>query len=435
MLRSVLRRNASKFEEQYASTGSNMRGGKAREKTALQISLAKGEPGALIGVLQPLAKRGISVRNISNRRAAYNEPGDYTTVFLDVEAYHKNPLFEEALSEIKANSKYLSVTGSWVIPWFPTEIQELDMLDQSTLAAGSDLQDDPENPHPGFHDAEYRERRRKITKAAMSFRYGHKIPEVEYTPQENAAWSMVWDKLTALHPTHACKQFNYIFPRLVEGAGYTRERIPQLQTVSDFLNDATGFTIRPVTGLLSSRDFLNALAFKTFFSTQYIRHYSKPLYTPEPDVIHELMGHAPLFADPDFAKLSQQIGMASLGASDADIEKLARCYWYTVEFGMCMQGASPKVYGAGLLSSFGEMEYSLYGQPQLVDWDPFDAAKRPFPITKYQPLYYVAKDFKDAGDKFLKFAASLDPPFKLEYNEAARKVRVFPRDTESMLSE
>lgn len=134
----------------------------------------------------------------------------------------------------------------------------------------------------------------------------------------------MYDKLKNLYQKYACSQLNYVFPLLEENCGYSNKNIPQLEDISKFLKDATGFSLRPVAGLLSSRDFLNGLAFRVFHSTQYLRHHSKPFYTPEPDIVHELMGHVPLFADPDFADFSHEIGLASIGVSDEAIEQLAR---------------------------------------------------------------------------------------------------------------
>ena len=213
--------------------------------------------------------------------------------------------------------------------------------------------------------------------------------------------------------------------------------------------------MRPVAGLLSSRDFLNGLAFRVFFSTQYIRHHSMPLYTPEPDICHELLGHAPvscslastgaplslplkrshvpffststfsnfqMFADRDFADFSQEIGLASLGASDEDILKLARCYWHSVEFGLCLEDGKNKAYGAGLLSSFGELEYACgegeagAKRPEIVPWDPQVASHQEFPITTYQPLYFLADSLQDAKYKMREFCEDLPRPFFAQCN-------------------
>lgn len=423
------------FSEQYASAGSGMKGVQGRKKTSLQCSLESSRPGAAVDVLLPFKEAGINIHHISNRPRSYESKCQFQTMFLDVDAHISDPKMQKVVEALKTLCPAVSVVGSWNVPWYPNSIEGLDNLDQTTLAAGGDLQDDPENPHPGFHDKEYRARRKEIADNAMSYRYGQKIPEVKYTQQEIDAWSLIWDKLTALYPTHACRQYNRVLPLLIENAGYHRRNIPQLQDISEYLREATGFTVRPVTGLLTSRDFLNALAFRVFFSTQYIRHYSQPLYTPEPDVVHEVMGHVPLFADPDFADFSQAIGIASLGATEDGITELARCYWYTVEFGLCRQPGGIRAFGAGILSSFGELQYSLSDQPKYLPWDPFVAAKMPFPITKYQPTYFVADDFTDALKKLKQFTEQLDTPIKIVYNEHTKKVHSYPKSASAMLQD
>jgi phenylalanine-4-hydroxylase len=218
---------------------------------------------------------------------------------------------------------------------------------------------------------------------------------------------------------------------LIKNCGYSRDNIPQQQDISEFLQNRTNFRMRPVAGLLSSRDFLNGLAFRVFFSTQYIRHHSQPLYTPEPDICHELLGHAPMFCDRDFADFSQEIGLASLGASDEDVQKLAHCYWHSVEFGLCREDGKNKAYGAGLLSSFGELEFACADDhpgadepPKIKDWDPAVAATQAFPITKYQPVYFLASSLGDAKQRMREFCEDLPRPFFALHNTQTNTVHI-----------
>ncbi|KAG5454942.1 Phenylalanine-4-hydroxylase [Clonorchis sinensis] len=395
------------------------------EGTSLIFSLRE-EVGCLTRALMVFKDAGVNLVHIESR------PSKQRKKFYDflVISEKGSGNIEEATNNLKKIGAMVIVLGPRAdighqaelseIPWFPSSIKELDKFANRVLNYGAELDAD----HPGFKDPEYRARRKQCADIAINYRHGQPIPHIEYTPEEVETWGKMFDKLTELYPTHACREYNHVFPLLVENCGYRRDNIPQLDVVSDYLKGCTGFTLRPVAGLLSSRDFLAGLAFRVFHSTQYIRHSSLPLYTPEPDVCHELMGHVPLLADQEFAQFSQEIGLASLGASDEDITRLASCYWFTVEFGMCKEAGGLRAYGAGLLSSYGELKYCLSDKPTRVPFEPTEAASQPYPITEFQPKYFVAENFASAKTKFRNFAQSIKRPFSVRYDPYTQSVEV-----------
>ena len=173
------------------------------------------------------------------------------------------------------------------------------------------------------------------------------------------------------------------------------------------------------------------------------------------DICHELLGHAPMFADTDFADFSQEIGLASLGASDEEIKKLAALYWFTVEFGMVRDSVTNelKAYGAGLLSSCGELEYSCTSEfrqeagatehkagtkhheywetdcaevtiADVLPFDPHVASTTEFPITHYQPKYFAANSLNDVKLQLRKYCSEIPRPFHVRYNNVTGHVWV-----------
>merc|ERR1739838_742455 len=377
--------------------------------------------GALAESLKIFKRHQVNLRHIESR-SSIRVPGYEFMVEVDSSVGD----VEGALENIKQESSYFQIItrnykeNTEAVPWFPRKIQDLDKFANQILSYGSELDSD----HPGFTDPVYRARRKEFADIAFHYKHGTPIPRVNYTEQEKGVWKVVFKNLTRLYKTHACYEHNHVFPLLEENCGYSEDDIPQLQSVSDFLKSVTGFQLRPVAGLLSSRDFLAGLAFRVFHSTQYIRHHTRPNYTPEPDVCHELLGHVPLFADPAFAQFSQEIGLASLGASDEYIEKLATCYWFTVEFGVTRQNGQLKAYGAGLLSSFGELEWCLSGKPELRNFEPEKTGVTKYPITQHQPLYYVTESFEDAKQKMIDFSSKIPRPFGVRYNSYTQSIEI-----------
>jgi phenylalanine-4-hydroxylase len=242
--------------------------------------------------------------------------------------------------------------------------------------------------HPGFHDRDYRRRRDEIARAALEHREGDPAPHIIYTAEEHGVWREVWRHLEPLHERYACRAYREAATRVA----LSRERIPQLDAVNAVIEPLHGFRMLPVAGLVTAGAFLERLARGVFLSTQYMRHHSVPLYTPEPDVVHELIGHAATFAHPDFVRLNRAFGRAVLGASAEDVERIGRLYWYTLEFGVVREEGRLKVFGAGLLSSFGELG-RFETEEGLDDWDVERIAATPYDPTHYQARLFVAPSF------------------------------------------
>ncbi len=244
---------------------------------------------------------------------------------------------------------------------------------------------DPE--HPGFRDPAYRARRNAIARLAFGHTPGDPAPTVAYTDEEHGVWRQVRELLDPRHRVSA----NSEYLECAAAAALDPERIPQLEEVNARIRAISGFRMQPVAGLVTARAFLSCLADRIFLATQYIRHPSRPLYTPEPDVIHELVGHAASFAHPAYSELSAHFGRAARAADEEEVERIARLYWFTLEFGAALEDGTPKAYGAGLLSSVGELD--RLAEVELRRFDCRTMAETPFDPTDFQPFYFVAPSF------------------------------------------
>ncbi len=243
--------------------------------------------------------------------------------------------------------------------------------------------------NPGDQDPGYLARRRQIAEISLSYVEDQPVPVVDYTDLENAVWSDVCDHVGPYHERIACQAYRDGLASL----DFDRRKIPQLAAVNEKLAQITGFRMVPALGYVAARTFFSMLGRGTFLSTQYVRHHSIPEFTPEPDVIHELLGHGPALSNPVIADLNRRFGRAAERSDDAGLERLGRVYWYTLEAGLVREHQTVKVLGQALLSSFKELRQIEAGITLL----PFDLeaiAQIDAAPTKVQSRLFVAPSFE-----------------------------------------
>jgi phenylalanine-4-hydroxylase len=257
--------------------------------------------------------------------------------------------------------------------------------------------------HPGVHDTAYRARRAAIAAVGEQYQSGAAIPEVEYTAEEDEVWHVVSTELAVKHERYACHEYL----AGVAALALPRDRVPQLADVTRRLERISGWRLEPVPGLVPTRTFYGALADRRFLSTQYIRHHSVPFYTPEPDIVHELIGHANMLGSERFAALYHSAGRASVRAtSDEALEWFSRVFWFTLEFGVVWEQGELRTYGAGLLTTYGEIE--VFRDAELRPFDLDAMGRTDYDITHYQPVLYAAPSFDEMVEELTAFFDSFD---------------------------
>lgn len=224
--------------------------------------------------------------------------------------------------------------------------------------------------HPGLGDQGYIQRRKDLFALCRKHRLQRLGPPIiEYNAEEIRIWREVSPKLDELHLCHASQ----IYLHAKRELAITRQEIPQLRHLSDRLRRETNLHLVPAEGALPYRTFYQYIGERGFPVTQFIRHGSHPEFTPEPDMIHDCLGHVPPLMNHDYAELLVLIGKAvSAATRGQDVLALKRFSWFSIEFGLIEEAGEKKVFGAGILSSTGEIPYSLFSpevtrQPFVTD--------------------------------------------------------------------
>jgi phenylalanine-4-hydroxylase len=256
--------------------------------------------------------------------------------------------------------------------------------------------------HPGAYDVDYQARRNEIATIAIAYASGDDPPHVAYTADEDELWRAVTEELLPRQRRFAASVFR-------EGSAalaLDHDGVPQLGLVSERLSQLTGFRLEPAPGLVPISRFYGSLADRRFLATNFLRHPSMPAFSPEPDMLHEVLGHAHALANPRLASLYELTGHAVRRISQpAAVQMLSRVFWFFLEYGIVREQGERKAYGSSLLSSAGELD-----QFHTVPCVPLDVAvmgRTPYDVTGFQPLLFEARSFDEVEDVYGRFLEEL----------------------------
>jgi len=214
----------------------------------------------------------------------------------------------------------------------------------------------------------------------------------KFTEEETATW---WAVLRG-HEKKRSFQVDSLFQEGIDFLGITPERIPELDEINEKLKSKTGFQGVYVKGLEDGASFYPMLKERMFPIGNFVRDKSDLNYTPEPDIIHDLYGHMPFFANPDYADYCQRFGEAASRFKD-DPERLRqfeRFFWFTVEFGLIHTPQGRRIFGAGIASSLGECEFALSELPEVVKFDLDQIRNQEFRIDEMQKRLFILESRK-----------------------------------------
>ncbi len=225
---------------------------------------------------------------------------------------------------------------------------------------------------------------------------GDEIEYPDYPDEDHETWQILVERQMQQLPGRACRAYL----RGQEVLKLEADRIPSLADLSRRLNEATGWRVAKVPGLIHEKDFFELLADRIFPSTNYVRGRDELDYTPAPDCFHDIFGHMPMLTQPDFADFYQLFGRAALNGKGSIRPKLEAFHWFTVEFGLLKEDGENRIFGAGIVSSNEEVTHALSDAVTTKPFDPEVLVSTDYEVYRLQDTLFVMDSFEQLLEGF-----------------------------------